>query len=242
MLSTEKSDSARNGGCFDENSVVYYRNGPKPIKDVQIGDEILSMGSDGKFVYSQVLMFLDRDPNIDRLYFHIETASGATITATPSHLLFVAEPNSTANQQVFANPQFAKDIFVGQYLYTRSGTNQSNSAFLDRVVRIRTSVGRGAFAPLTATGNLVVNNITASCYAVIHSQTLAHLSFLPVRWAHFFVQLGDHLSGYFLSKSTSTFSARSIRSKPVAQEGVHWYAQMLYNLFKYFIPSQMMFN
>lgn len=200
------------------------------------------MGADGKYLFSPVLMFLDRDLKVDRLYYQLETETGTRITATPSHLLFVAESKAPNTGLTLEGPQFAKDIAVGQYLYVRNGTHQE--ATLERVVRITTSVGKGAYAPLTATGNLVVNNITASCYALIRSQTLAHLSFLPVRWGHFFLQLGDHLSAFFLSKSTSTFSSRSHTpaSLSVGPIGVHWYARALYGLFQYLIPSSLLFD
>lgn len=266
LFFTEKSESARNGGCFDEESIVYDRiAGPRSIKDVQVGDELLAMSSDGHtYTYSPVLLFLDRDPSIERLYYHIETSSGANITVTASHLLFVAEnvreneltATSTSTQQ----PQFAKDISIGQYLYTRkidtNGRQSPEEVSLERVVKISTSLGKGAYAPLTVAGNLVVNNITASCYAVISSQTLAHLSFAPVRWAHYFVEIGDRLSSFILPKSSSSsesFSSRRTSSAstnkqqvvlPVKENGnqVHWYAKLLYGFFRYLIPSKYMFN
>ncbi|XP_017493939.1 PREDICTED: sonic hedgehog protein-like, partial [Rhagoletis zephyria] len=233
-VKSEKSESARNGGCFDETSVVYSRSGgPKPIKDVSVGEELLTMAADGlSYAYSPVLMFLDRDPSVERLYYHIETSSGAKITATASHLLFVAEGlnedeekdsilvSATTTTTTTTQPQFAKDIALGQYLYTlrREGDQlvdrSTQSATLEKVVKISTSLSRGAYAPLTMTGNLVVNNITASCYAVINSQRLAHLSFAPVRWAHSFTELGDRLSRFLLhtSSSSSSFTRRAANS------------------------------
>ena len=245
------------------------------------------MAADGlSYAYSPVLMFLDRDPSVERLYYHIETSSGAKITATASHLLFVAEGlnedeekdsisvSATTTTTTTTQPQFAKDIALGQYLYTlrREGDQlvdrSTQSAILEKVVKISTSLGRGAYAPLTMTGNLVVNNITASCYAVINSQRLAHLSFAPVRWAHSFTELGDRLSRFLLhtsssSSSSSSFTRRAASSNsasasvaesansiasPVQENsskggtGVHWYARLLYGLFRHLIPSKWMFN
>ncbi|KAI2810324.1 hypothetical protein BLOT_001484, partial [Blomia tropicalis] len=240
-VEAEQSDSARNGGCFDQDSIVYDRNGPKSIMDVKIGDQIMSVDDDGRYEYSEVLMFLDRDQSIERLYYHLQTESGSTITATPSHLLFVSEPNGTPFQYSENRPKFVRDIKVGQYLYTRPAN--SSISKLDRIVRITTSLGHGAYAPLTSRGNLVVNNITASCYAVIESQTLTHLSFIPIRMAHWFVQLGDRLSNQLLSNSVSSRTDhRTSSTISTPQEGVHWYAKLLYHLFRRLIPSRMVFT
>lgn len=236
----EKSESARNGGCFDENSVVYDRNGPRLIKDLQVGDEIMSVDESGLLHYSEVVMFLDRDLTGERLYYRFETESGQSITTTPSHLLFVAEGNSTKSN--LPEPRFAKDISVGHYLYTRRSTDQ---VVHDRIVKKSSSLGRGAYAPLTTAGNLVVNNVTASCYAVIASQSLAHWSFLPVRWAYLFVQLGDRLSGALLVKSRSSFSQHGPLSRKESvymEEGIHWYPSLLYRLFKHLIPSDWLYS
>ncbi|KAJ6224122.1 hypothetical protein RDWZM_002667 [Blomia tropicalis] len=218
-VKSEQSDSARNGGCFDQDSIVYDRNGPKSIMDVKIGDQIMSVDDDGRYEYSEVLMFLDRDQSIERLYYHLQTESGSTITATPSHLLFVSEPNGTP----------FNTVKIDQNLY--------------EILRITTSLGHGAYAPLTSRGNLVVNNITASCYAVIESQTLTHLSFIPIRMAHWFVQLGDRLSNQLLSNSISSRTDhRTSSTISTPQEGVHWYAKLLYHLFRRLIPSRMVFT
>lgn len=236
---TEKSESARNGGCFDEKSVVYDRNGPKLIKDVNIEDEILTVNTDGNFQYSQVLMFLDRDSDVDRLYYNFETESGSKISTTPSHLLFVSNDNSNTSRNSLGQEEFAHNIEVGQYLYTTSGNAHpiGSHMTLERIVKITTNVGRGAYAPLTTTGNLVVNNITASCYAVIRSQTIAHLTFLPVRMGRLFVQLGDRISR-LLHVTPHHKSDTGLDG----QLGVHWYAKLMYNTFKYIIPNSLLYQ
>ena len=247
---TEKSESGKHGGCFDENSIVYDRKGAKPIKDLQIGDEILSVGSDGKLQYSEVIMFLDRDQTGERLYYRFETESGSTITTTPSHLLYVnykVTNVANLNQGVtLGRPEFAKDIQVGQYLYIR---RENNQIVLERVVKKISGLGRGAFAPLTAAGNLIVNNVTASCYAVIGSQTLAHWSFMPIRWAHLVAHFGDSLSGYLLAKSGTSRVRREswnfenfLNLSDNQESGIHWYPRLLYSIFKHMIPSQWMYN
>lgn len=238
MFITEKSESSRSGGCFDGNSVVVGRNGPKLIQQINIGDEILAVNSDGQLVFSEVLLFLDRDLSEPRLYYQIETESGANISLTPSHLIFVSDDLSAQNESVLTRVTFAKNVRIGQLLYTSTfGDNDSVAVpHLDRVVRVSTVVKSGAFAPLTREGNLIVNNVVASCYAVINSQDIAHWSFLPIR---LFSNLYHSLRYIAYLLYARTHKSTSVSSSQ--QFGVHWYPKMLYSLSKHFIPASKMY-
>lgn len=52
----------------------------------------------------------------------------------------------------------------------------------DQIVSVNFVTRSGRFAPLTREGNIIVNSVVASCYAVISDHDMAHLSFAPVRW------------------------------------------------------------
>lgn len=236
----EKSEAAKNGGCFEADSIVYdIKHGPKSIKDVHLGDKILSMGADGHYEYSEVAFFLDYDPEVDRLYYEFETESGNKITMTPSHLIFV----STDNQAETMKADYAKYVTIGNYVNVRSSDNTSSQ--LEKIVAITTRLGHGAYAPATLNGNIVVNNITASCYAVIHNERMVHYFFLPLRWSYNFISLGDRLSsalGQSSSDVNSIDSVRSKRSTDSPQLGIHWYARLLYSTFRGMIPSTLIYN
>lgn len=70
----------------------------------------------------------------------------------------------------------------------------------DQIVSVNYVVRKGIYAPLTREGNIVVNSVVASCYAVINDHDLAHMSFAPVRWYSYIkewifgLNSGSHLS------------------------------------------------
>lgn len=193
-------------------------------------------------------MFLDRDPYTSRLYYEFETESGAIITTTPSHLLFVAG-NDVENKTIFnaeIREEFAQDIQIGQYLHKltykwlKNDDEHLNQSKFDRIIQIRTKVGYGSYAPLTNAGNLIVNNITASCYAIIRSQHLSHWSFYPIRFIHSFVKFGDYISQWLDVQKHRRYNPVNTNSQP--QVGIHWYPQMLHTLFKYLIPKNLLYQ
>jgi hypothetical protein len=278
LIFVEKSESTRSGGCFDGESIVYTREGVLPISDVKIGDEILALSSDGSLQFSEVLLFLDRDRLSPRLYYEIETESGSKISLTPSHLLFVSDDNSTELSKQLSRVEFAKNVQKGQFLYTSSlgDINNNNKsmtimkdlskkqfAYLDRIVSISTKIGTGAYAPLTREGNLIVNNVIASCYAVINDQSIAHWSFLPIRLLHNIKDSFQSIAYLLhLTKRQSNTNTNTITNTNTSlvsshqngiqndiqndiqngiQNGVHWYPRMLYSLSKYLIPSDKMY-
>ncbi|OTF70495.1 hedgehog-like protein, partial [Euroglyphus maynei] len=133
----------------------------------------------GHYEYSPVMMFLDRNPDIERLYYEIETESGARITATPAHLLFISDTNNDVDND--KHEEFVSKIQINQYLLVHYYNQTSSKTRLERITGIMTKKSKGIYAPLTDTGTIVVNNIIASCYAIINNQQLSHFSFIPIR-------------------------------------------------------------
>lgn len=135
------------------------------------------MSEEGKPVYSEVLMFMDRDVNQKREFVQIRTERGSKITVTPAHLLLSTSLITSQNVQRHQRYMFADRIQEGDYLLV----NINGTLVPDRVQHVSATLSRGVFAPLTAEGTIVVDNVVASCYALIDSQFIAHLSFMPVR-------------------------------------------------------------
>jgi hedgehog protein len=242
-----------------------------------------------------VLLFLDRNTTETREFFELQTASGSSITLTPSHLLYTVQPESLSpdeqflfspNNYILANQtgklfldkaviSFAKNVQIGDWVLVKrdSSLNRletSNDLTLEedptnydieRIVEMGVRVETGVYAPLTSTGNLIVDGVLASCYAVIDDQDLAHYAFLPVRLSHNFVQGISHLwrkfSGFISFKShaghssSSSSSSKAVPTRTPNQsdnrkgrqdQGVHWYADYLYSITKHLLPSHLQYD
>lgn len=187
-----------------------------------MGEKILSRDlATDDLVFSEVIMFLDYDPSQRREFLKFTLSSGRTITATVSHLL-VASGVSV----------FAGSLRVGDRLLTRDA--RANRLVEDAIVRIEGVLHTGVYAPLTATGTVVVDDVLASCYATVDSQEIAQLAFAPVRvlvnvrrgldrvWR----VVTSPVSGWAVEKASTT--------RPAV--GVHWYARFLYVIGDTLIP------
>lgn len=210
----------------------------KRLDEVRLGERIAALNSRGDVVYSEVIAFLDRSPSERRQFIRLTTKSGRVLTLTPTHLVPV-EGRST----VFAaSVQPGDRILVSD---TDVATNEVDSRLRwDNVVETKLVLEEGVYAPLTMEGTLLVDDVVASCYAVVNSQPVAHYSFLPLRiWysvTSFFLQRLDDPQHLVARHSNSSRTEPTIAGGE--QEGIHWYASMLYWLSSYVLPSKMLYN
>ena len=181
-------------------------NVAKTIRELKIGDKVEVVNQSGHIAYSEVMMFADFKPNaLHVLHVVIETKKPAKrLTLTPMHLIFTVENNNTGTQ---FKAKRAASVSLGEYVLV----SQDGRLLPSRVEKVSTIEVNGTVAPITVEGNIVVDGVLASCYAVIQDHNIAHLAFGPLRFLHNYVP--------------------SLRNKdsPI-NSGMHWYADMLMGL------------
>lgn len=279
------------------------------MEEIAPGDKILSIDSDGNEVFSDVLMFLDRNTSEVREFFQLTTESGKTLTLTPSHLLYSIQPEGITPDDEWllsknrylkgevakfflqkAEITFAKFVQIGDWVLVKktngivdgsSNLIQDSSSYsVEKIVGIEAKIETGVYAPLTSTGNMVVDGVLSSCYALIDDQALAHFAFAPVRLAHNFWQSMSYLWKQFSrfisfshilpqrqvkSASAATEKKHSVgitsnlvvepslhqlnsplstarSSVPQSNQGIHWYASLLYSATRYVLPSHLLYD
>ncbi|XP_050667649.1 indian hedgehog protein [Leptidea sinapis] len=167
-----ESSVGTGAGCFPAGAIVHTEDGPRDIETLKKGDRVLAADDDGKTVYSEVITFIDRDPNATRSFVEITAENGVKITTTPSHLLLLAAPNMWREV-------FAANVEIGDVLLTRGRGSVMRPS---RVVSIRIVSKVGVYAPLTKAGTIIIDDALASCYAIVSSHSLAHVAMAPLRW------------------------------------------------------------
>ena len=211
----------------------------RQMSELKVGDSVLSVDSRGNYEFSPVILFLDRAPGETRQFYVIKTASGHTLTLTPSHLIYAKivasaldeDDEDEADEEVASSSTttadfesvYAGDVREGDYLLVKSVSGLVPS----RVVSIETVVKQGVYAPMTAQGNVVVDDVLASCYAQIDSQDTAHWAFAPVR-----------LLWSLNLMPTPETEVNSV-DVPSHQPGIHWFADKLYSIAEVVMPNRL---
>jgi hypothetical protein len=189
-------------GCFSASNTVQVRGkeGLVSMDSIQIGDYVLSRNHKTNQVeYSQVYSFSHYDPDLLMEYLQIfytmaDSSNDQPLPLPPSPLEVSPDHLLYKYDLVSATPTIvrASQIQVGDTLVGGGAWNHSDAARGVAVVsQIRYIQRRGAYAPVTSNGNLIVNHVTASSYvALLAEETMpswmqhqaAHMAMSWVRW------------------------------------------------------------
>ncbi len=145
------------------------------MKDLQVGDQVLTTSGKYRTVYS--LVHLDHTTPTSFLQLYVDTAQ-APLELTPDHMVYVVGVSV---------PRPAYKIKVGDMVPTVNGPS--------KIIKITTIVRKGAYNPLTTDGTIVAAGIFASNFPspfraeyldiggvpLLSMQFVIHLLFAPLR-------------------------------------------------------------
>jgi len=138
--------------CFSGETIVQVEDkGITRMDQLQIGDAVLV--KDGYF--SEVYSFGHYDPEANTTFIQILTDDGKYVEVTADHLLFMYTDEMTTT----LTP--AMHAVVGSLLL------KADENRVTQVQSICTVERRGAYAPFTKTGDIVVGGVVASCYVAL---------------------------------------------------------------------------
>ena len=236
------------------------------MRELQLGDQVLSYDlSSGRPTYSPVIAWLHRDTEhkfeFVRLQLERERGTDALshsfLELTPEHLVYTLESVELERRgSAGLRAKFAGDVMLGELFVVLENDNKRLTQTLNasltpnaprsvaKVVSVeRRRVRRGAYAPMTAAGTLVVDGVLVSCYAAFPNVRLAHTAFAPYRAL---VRFGELVAstfgtfGHWLGSDSTAIGSSSGYSVNASTEylypthaRVHWYAQMLIHVVHY---------
>ncbi|XP_063979467.1 indian hedgehog protein isoform X2 [Diachasmimorpha longicaudata] len=246
-VKSESSSVGKSGGCFPGRSSVLTSTGPKPLSSLEVGEEIASLDSNGEIVFSEMIAFLDYAPSSKRQFIRLTTFSGRQLTLTPSHLVPVEPKDLKIPSSTFyaANVQVGDRILVRDDDKTRPGGSRVR---WDDVVEAELVLEEGLYAPLTREGTVIVDDVVASCYAIVNSQTIAQIGFFPLRILSTITNGLQTVKDFFWGShetqdidTNEIKGSKSVDSRWSRPEGIHWYANFLYSISTYVLPPSMLY-
>ncbi|WKY16238.1 hypothetical protein Q1695_001149 [Nippostrongylus brasiliensis] len=133
--------------CFSGDMEVETPTGYKAIKDLEVGDLVLSM-DESMVTFSPVIMFLHKLDDESATFLQIHTEEGEALKLTENHLMYLTDCGSNEALRLVA----ARDVRIGQCVQISTRGSQ----FITRqITSISKTVGHGIYAPLTSTGDII---------------------------------------------------------------------------------------
>jgi hypothetical protein len=172
------------------------------LASLNIGEQVRVINENGQVTYSSIIAFLHRDVNQHALYRRIRTET-ARIELSKRHLIH-------HRQKGFI---WAEQLNTGDEILVASSEHDKQTQW-EEILEISDVHKQGLMAPLTEQGTIIINNIHASCYALVKSHRVAHAALAPYRIYH-------RLFGAF------TMNMNNSSTTPILS-----YANVLLNFFK----------
>jgi len=144
-------------GCFHGDDTVTTNYGTMSVKDM-LGKsdlQVLSQSADGSVVMAPVLSWLYADAERVMKFVEVTTATGNTLHLSSRHLIY--QTDCQGSRQTL----FAEKLTTGQCLMVNAEGGQLVES---KIVGLETRMMKGAYAPVTTNGNIVVNDVLASCF------------------------------------------------------------------------------
>ena len=162
------------GGCYPGSAIIYDSNSrARRIESLQVGDKVLVITNNG-IQSDSVITFIHRQPEVVEAFLKIVTTEEKILLITADHLLFVELMG-----QATAIP--ARDVKIGDTVYVRG----SHGSEKDLVQSISTVYEKGAYAPVTLSGTILVNDVHTSCYFDVLSHEWSHRAMSIARALHY---------------------------------------------------------
>ncbi|CAB4041517.1 sonic hedgehog, partial [Paramuricea clavata] len=191
QASAQQPEQSGGGGCFPSSLLVNIQNKDGVVKQkkmvkLEVGDKI--MGWDEKrnrAIFTEVIMFAHRASDaMDVEYLKIALEDGNKITLTGNHLIMVGKHKKAI---------LAQKVKPGEILFT---VDENREISPKKVLAVDKVIEQGVYCPFTVHGNLIVDNVLASCYASVQdhvfleglvkisAQSIAHFGLVPMRALH----------------------------------------------------------
>ena len=156
--------------CFPSDATVEVLDvGKVQLSSLKIGQQVRTIDDQNQLTYSPIIAFLHRDQNEEGSYIRVRTKN-ALIELSPRHLIHRRNSGFV----------WAEKLSKGDEILVLS-SKHANKTEWEAVTDVKDIEKQGLMAPLTEQGTIIVNNVHASCYALVRSHTIGHMALTPYR-------------------------------------------------------------
>lgn len=149
--------------CFPEDALVETPRGSLQMKDLRVGDKVLTSGEGGELKFEDVYFFGHADTDKVAEYVEIQLAeANKPLQISKKHFVPLCPVRGEVCEYADRVYKYAKEAMVGDHLW-RAG--KDGSVELGRVEEIGSILARGMYNPYTLGGSIIVNDMLASAHS-----------------------------------------------------------------------------
>jgi len=157
-------------GCFSLDGTVSLSSGQEiSLSGLKKGDLVKTLDAKRREIFTPFMGWIEKDTSHVGTFVQLTTENSSNVVLTHHHFLMTT-PDLGEGPEM----KRAEEVAEGDFLLTTSGLEKVDS--ISRVTR------KGLGAPLTMTGDLLVNGVLSSNYAHAPSHSIGHLWMSPFRW------------------------------------------------------------
>ncbi|PAV85564.1 hypothetical protein WR25_12177 [Diploscapter pachys] len=171
LLEELARNANENVRCFSTDSWLTTPRGKKRMDQIKVGDFVLTANQTNAY-FTPITMWIHRDPDLVTRFVTIMTDYGKMMALTARHLMYRNECEEfyddfvtelpLSNETVYAENLRAGDCVI--LLYKGRWRQQ-------KLQEIEITTRKGAFAPMTENGRIIVNDMLASCHSDLRDVT-----------------------------------------------------------------------
>ena len=160
--------------CFPGDAVVTTEAGQVTMKDLTIGQKILTLKK-GKQLLTPFLGWIHRE-SVEVAHFLALDTKSQKISLSPKHVIFCKKHGEKGS----GSTVFADQVELGDHLQVLS----SGEVRWEAVLSVQAETKTGFYAPLTSTANLLVDNVLTSCYANYLHQSVVSIFLIGTKYVN----------------------------------------------------------
>jgi len=182
--------------CFAGDSLVRLHDGElRRMDKLEVGDWVLALSQGGQVVVSRVEAWIHRNPQRSTTFRQVRLDDGKQLKLTANHFIYKRSggcgdgskgPTPPAPRRhirladmVVGSLREAGDLWAGDCLFEVEPHGDGFVLVEHEVVEVVSVVEKGVYAPMTAEGNLFVNDLLVSCLSTF-DRPLLQRNFLKV--------------------------------------------------------------
>uniref|UniRef100_A0A914QR55 Uncharacterized protein n=1 Tax=Panagrolaimus davidi TaxID=227884 RepID=A0A914QR55_9BILA len=197
--------------CFTGDTLVTSMNGTKiRMDELTVNDWVLT-GGENQIGYSKINSWLHRKPKLVTEFIKFTLENGIELKMTKKHYIFKSDCLELSSpvkvEKAIQNMVYAENVTINDCLFVIS---PKKKLMKTRISKIEIIKEKGIYSPMTNNGNIIVNDVFASCFNIVQNDVV------QITFPTIIKKVSNHLSKilyYFIGFSFGDYHSYQLQKE-----------------------------